>query len=400
VTDGLTEQELAERAGVDPEVVRRYDALGFLRAGEGGYASSDLARIRLILACERAGLPLDGIAQAVERGLMSFAFLDQPQYGFAAVSETTFAELCGQVGLAFETVRRLHEALGLPAPASADQGVREDEFPLLRAVGLARAFGMPEDAIVRAARVYGDGMRRIAEAENHVYRTYVERPLLDAGMSVGQMLEGSSEFGQEYLGVMDAAFLGMYHRQQESVWLGNMVANLEDALEEMGVHRRLDRPPAMVFLDLTGYTRLTEERGDEAAAELAANLARIAQGTSQHHGGRAVKWLGDGVMFHFPDPSESVVAALELVDRTPRAELPPAHVGVAAGPVVLQDGDFFGRTVNMAARISARAAPSEVLVNEEVAHVAANDAVRFEETGAAELKGFANPVPLLRASWA
>ena len=123
----------------------------------------------------------------------------------------------------------------------------------------------------------------------------------------------------------------------------------------------------------------------------------IAQATSQHHGGRPVKWLGDGIMFHFPDPRESALAALEMVERTRGAGLPPAHVGVAAGPVVMQDGDYFGRTVNLAARISGRAGSSEVLVTTEVVETSSDD-VRFEEVGKAELKGFAAPVVLHRAS--
>ncbi len=70
----------------------------------------------------------------------------------------------------------------------------------------------------------------------------------------------------------------------------------------------------MCFLDLTGYTRLTEERGDEAAAELAETLAALVRRLSQEHGGRPVKWLGDGVMFYFQDPAEGVLAALDMVE--------------------------------------------------------------------------------------
>jgi class 3 adenylate cyclase len=71
-------------------------------------------------------------------------------------------------------------------------------------------------------------------------------------------------------------------------------------------HGRSDRPPAVCFLDLTGYTRLTEERGDEAAAELAARLAGLVRRSAQEHGGTPVKWLGDGVMFYFREPAAAV----------------------------------------------------------------------------------------------
>ena len=122
----------------------------------------------------------------------------------------------------------------------------------------------------------------------------------------------------------------------------------------------------MCFLDLAGYTRLTEERGDRAAAALASSLADLVERVSLPHGGQPVKWLGDGVMFHFKRPGQGVVAALEMVERTRQAGLPPAHVGLHAGPVVFQDGDYFGRTVNLAARIAGHAGPGQVLVSDQV----------------------------------
>jgi class 3 adenylate cyclase len=102
-------------------------------------------------------------------------------------------------------------------------------------------------------------------------------------------------------------------------------------------------------------------------------------------------------MFWFRDPAEAVVASLEMVERVPDAGLPTAHVGVSAGPIIQQDGDYYGRTVNLAARISARAAPSEVLVTAEVVEKASGGGVRFEDVGPVELKGFASPIALHRA---
>jgi class 3 adenylate cyclase len=108
-----------------------------------------------------------------------------------------------------------------------------------------------------------------------------------------------------------------------------------------------------------------------------------------------VKWLGDGVMVHYRTPAGAVGSALELVEQLPVAGLPPAHVGVAAGPVVVQGGDYFGRTVNLAARIAAHAAGGQVLVSQGVAESGPPDGVRLVELGELELKGFARPVGLL-----
>jgi adenylate cyclase len=153
----------------------------------------------------------------------------------------------------------------------------------------------------------------------------------------------------------------------------------------------------MCFLDLVGYTRLTEEHGDQAAAELAETLALLVDWSSREHGGVPVKWLGDGVMVHFRDPAGAVLAALQLVKEVPAAGLPPAHIGVAAGPVVVQGGDYFGRTVNLAARIAAYASASRVLVSEPVAERVPPQGVSFVELGQVQLEGIGHPVRLLEA---
>jgi len=174
----------------------------------------------------------------------------------------------------------------------------------------------------------------------------------------------------------------------------NIFEGFESALAATGAHSRLDRPPAICFLDLTGYTRLTDERGDEAAADLAGQLSRLVQRTSVKHGGKPVKWLGDGVMFWFRESGPAVLAALEMVDGAAAADLPPAHVGVHSGPVLFQQGDYFGRTVNVAARIADYARQGEVLVSQEVVEAADGTPVAFNEIGPVDLKGLSEAVRL------
>jgi adenylate cyclase len=92
-----------------------------------------------------------------------------------------------------------------------------------------------------------------------------------------------------------------------------------------------------------------------------------------------------------------VLAAVELVEVVGRHGLPPAHVGVHAGPVVFQEGDYFGRTVNLAARIAAYARPGEVLVSREVVDAAEGGSVTFSEVGPVELKGVSGMLRLYAA---
>ncbi len=165
-------------------------------------------------------------------------------------------------------------------------------------------------------------------------------------------------------------------------------------LAEAGLHSRLDHPPAMCFLDISGYTQLTQERGDAAAAQLAEELGRIVQRTSVKFSGRAVKWLGDGVMLHFPIPVNGVEAALEMVDAVVEAGLPPAHVGLHAGPVIFQEGDYYGQTVNLASRIANHAKAGEVIVSQAVVDASGGAGITFQEIGPVELKGVSGAVRL------
>jgi class 3 adenylate cyclase len=177
-----------------------------------------------------------------------------------------------------------------------------------------------------------------------------------------------------------------------------LVAVTEGFMEERGIRQRQPRqPPAIAFLDLTGYTALAEDRGDQAAAELAASLASVVQEAALTHRGRPVKWLGDGVMFHFSDPGNAILSGLELVEETERETAVPARVGINAGAVIAQEGDYFGRTVNIAARIADYARPHEVLVSEAAKQVAGAEEIEFELVGDVPLKGVSEAVRLHRA---
>jgi adenylate cyclase len=212
-----------------------------------------------------------------------------------------------------------------------------------------------------------------------------------------EMLQAQGDLGSRMASLTEQTPIALYRGQQEHAWSESSVEVVDGALEGAGLLDRLHRQPAVCFLDITGYTRLTEERGDEAAADLAARLSRLVRRTSLDHGGQPVKWLGDGVMFTFRDPGQGVVAALDMVQGVGAYDLPPAHVGIHTGPVVFQEGDYYGRTVNIAARIAEYARPGEVLVSQEVVDAAGDEPVGFTPIGPVELKGLSGAIQLHRA---
>jgi adenylate cyclase len=381
-------QEVARKAGVDTVYVDRLVELGILRPGRGDtFSSGDVRRGRWVRSLERAGVPLDGMAAAVRQGTLSFSFLDVPAFDrFALLSDTTFRELSERTGVPLELLKVVREAFGFAEPRPEDR-VREDELSVVQAIELQLSKGFRPVVIERWLRVCEDSLGRITETETDWYGTEVVRPLLESGMTEAEMLEAQADVGSRIAPLTEQATLAMYHGQQEHAWIKAFVEYVEGACDKAGVLRRLHRPPAVSFLDLTGYTRLTEEQGDQAAADLAARLASLVRRSAQEHGGQPVKWLGDGVMFYFPDPGRGVLAALQMVEGVAIHHLPPAHVGIHAGPVVFQEGDYFGRTVNIAARIAEYARPGEVLVSQEVLDAAAGTPVTFTEIGPVELKG-------------
>ncbi len=389
--------EAAERAGVSVEELSRLVELGILKPdAENRFTPRHLRRAGLVQSLAAAGIPLDGLGAAMQSGQVSLNFLDEPAYErFSALSGVTFAQLAERTGVPVQLLMLIREATG-SSPPLPDDRVRDGELPYAEFIEFQIAAGFSPIAIQRLLRAAGDSLRRLAETESAWWNSEVMLPAVAAGK------RPDDTFGADFVTRMtvlsERAVIEMYRLQQTKTWTANIIEGLETMLAGAGLHSRLEHPPAMCFLDITGYTRLTQERGDAAAAGLAEQLGQLVQRTSIKYGGRPVKWLGDGVMFYFPNPGPGVVAALEMVEGVAEAGLPPAHVGLHAGPVIFQEGDYYGQTVNVASRIAEYARPGEVLVSQEVVDASAGSEVVYREIGPVELKGVSGPIHLHAAS--
>lgn len=397
--DTFTRDALAERAGVPVGYVDHLVELGVLATPSDGsaFSAGDVRRVRLVRGMDQGGLPLEAIGAAIRKEDLSFDFLDLPSWRwYGGFTGKTYREFSLEVGVGIELLMALRESMGF-GRAEPDDLVHEEELDFIPVVKVIIEAGVDPEPLERLVRVWGDSLRRMTEAASNFYHTQIELPLLRSGMSEGQMMRVANEAVAAGIAPLDRALVSMYHGHSERVWLGNVIESVEAILEKAGLHHTVTEPPAMCFLDLSGYTRLTEERGDEAAAQMAAALGRLVQRSAGDHEGQTVKWLGDGVMVHFDAAVQAVRSGLDLAERIPAAGLPDAHTGIDAGPVILQDGDYFGRTVNTAARIAARAGPGEVLVSDTVERSVQDAGVRFDDAGLAELKGLALPMRLYRA---
>ena len=387
---------VAEQAGVDADYIIRLVDIGILAPEEPDrFVPGDVRRVLLIRSLEDAGISLDDLADAVKRGAMSFAFLDGASYErFAPLAPETFQQVSERTGIPLELLVVIREAIGMAEP-SPDDRLRQDEMAIVPFIELQIAEGFRPTAIERLLRVQGDSTRRISEQEGAWWNSEVIVPALAAGKGPEEL--GNVDLADRISPLAEQTVLAMYHSHQARAWTANIIEGFELLMAKAGIHSRLERLPAICFLDISGYTRLTQERGDDAAAELATTVARLVGRSSVEHGGKPIKWLGDGVMFYFRDPGSGVRAALEMVDGLAAAGLPPAHVGLSAGPVLFQEGDYFGQTVNLSARIADYARSREVLVSSAVADASQDQGIAFEDIGPVELKGVSGTVHLFRA---
>lgn len=381
---------------MDEDYVRWLIELGALDRREDGFRERDVHLVALLHLWEQAGLSARSILSAVEAGELSFDFLETPAWTLPERLGPTYREFAVEQGVPLHLLLAVHEAIGF-APPDPEDRIGHDDAVLAELIRIALDIGVSETGVRRLFRLYADNLRRLATAEADLYRAVLERHWRKSGVGEAELMRYGSETGRRMRGPVEAALFAIYNRHRQHVWSEYSIGRAEEVLERTGLRRRISRPPAICFVDLTGYTRLTEEQGDEAAAALAANLATLVEDISRRHGGRPIRWLGDGGMFLFKDATRAVLAGLEMVEGAPARGLPPTHVGIEAGPVIFQDGDVYGTTVNLAARIAAHAEAGEALTSEETVQQVDVPGVRFEGMGPVRLKGITRPVTLYRA---
>ncbi len=392
--DGSTPlDEIARRANVPIEFVRHLTAVGALNDDLSTAAKRELGRVRLMYAWSQAGFPPETIMRLVAKKALSITFLDAPALATGRL-DRRYEDIAAERSFPESLVERLHESIGFEPPNPQDLA-GEDDIALLDVMELFRGVGVPDEAVVRLFAVYADAVRRLASAEAELYEANIEERLRASGMTERELIGFGTDFGNRVSAALERALVMVYRRHRVHAWTEHSVNHVEAALEAEGIESHIPQPPAICFVDLTGYTRLTEERGDRFAADVAAQLASLVKDISRPRGGSPIRWLGDGGMFHFRDPAHAVEAGLDMVEQAPAIGLPPAHIGIHAGPVIFQDGDVYGQTVNLASRLASVAQAGEVVISTEVAHRA--EGVRLDDMGPVSLKGVAVLMRLFRA---
>ncbi|HEX3509573.1 MAG TPA: adenylate cyclase regulatory domain-containing protein [Solirubrobacteraceae bacterium] len=385
----VTLAHVAAQAGVAPGTVRRWVDLGLVPGYDGEWTPNAQAYVRVVARLRARGHTLAEIKRASDSGQLAIG----PIENLLTTREGghTLEDAERETGLDGDLITRIFTAMALAAPAA--EGLSDEDVQMLRYAAAVLEAGFPQPAFLQLMRVYGQVVAQIADAEVRLIHLYVHEPLMRAGMSsveIAEEMEGLTRavlpFAAPFMVYLHGRLLSHFVEQD---MIGHMEADLGDAARQEGRLR-----VAIAFADLAGYAQLTNEQGDEAAVDTVGRFA-AAVSANLPIDARVIKTLGDEVMVVGSDAgalTDWAVALQHGVDDGPKP-----RIGIHYGEALYRDGDYFGREVNQAARVVARAGGGEVLVTRAVVDVAASHPLCFERIGEIRLKGFSEPTELFLA---
>jgi adenylate cyclase len=390
---GITLAQVAARAGVSSGTVRRWVKEGLVPQYNGGGWTAPAARqVGIVGRLRERGYTLEQIREASDSGRLALGDVES----FLSVPEGrhTLRQTARETGLSPELIERLVAAMGLSA-LSVD-AIADEDLEMLKYVAAMLEAGLPEAAFIQIARVYGQALAQIAETEVRLFHMYIHEPLMHSGVSgleIAKQMDGIARellpFAAPLTNWLHGRFLAYFVEQDV---IGHMEADMGEQALRPGRLRI-----AIAFADLAGYTRLTEEEGDERAVSAVERFVEEVERTLPIDA-RVLKTLGDEVMVVGPEPVGLTRWAVGFQAQAP-AGVPPPRIGIHYGEAIYRDGDYYGREVNQAARVVARAAGGEVLVTRTVVDLAEGiDGLSFKLIGEVGLKGFSEPTELFLAS--
>ena len=391
--DRLTLAQAAELAGVTTATLKRWAASGVIpevENGDGDWTPAATAHARIVARLRERGHSLGDIREAAAEGRLAYGFVEElfpsPE------SRHTIEEVAEETGLEPALIRRIWTTIGLPR--RDEETLSDEDVQALHYVASVLDAGFPLVAFLQLTRVYGQTLSQIADAETRLFHIYVHEPLMREGVPGLQMAEEMEHLARDLL-PLASPIMDFIHRRflqhfVEQDVVGHMEMDLGEDDSELGRVRVV-----LAFCDLAGYTRFTEEEGEEEALSFVERFIEAVTETLPDDA-RVVKTIGDEVMIVGQDVQALVDWAVGF--QRLFTERPAPRIGIHQGPVIYRDGDYFGRDVNLASRVVARARGGEVLVTDSVVDaVKGSEHLEFEDIGSVKLKGFDEPRELCRA---
>jgi adenylate cyclase len=390
----LTLKEVAERVGVTPATLRRWVKGGLIPQlaadGGGGWNPTAVAQARVVARLRERGHSLDQIKRATDEGRLAFGYIEDLLP--VEAGEISLRDVARDTGLEPALIERFWNGLGLPTRELEE--LTEEDVAALHEVSDVLSTGLPLVAFLQLARVYGQAISQIADAEVRLIHLYVHEPLMRDGTPGLEMAEQMESLARGLLPLSSSLMEYLHRRYLQHFVAQDIVGHMEVELEgELDLGRLR---VSIAFCDLAGYTRFTEEEGDEQALSLIERFVDSVTETLPDDA-RVVKTIGDEVMIVGQDIQALTDWAVGFQGLF--QQRPEPRIGIHYGATLYRDGDYFGREVNLASRVVARARGGEVIVTDSVVdQVAESDHLVFEGIGQVKLKGFDEPRRLYRAT--
>jgi len=361
-----------------------FEAEGLLDDLEG---ETRVARLELLEQLASEGVPLEELREAVAAGRLTLLPVERALAGPGR--RYTSAEVAAEAGLELDLLQRFSAALGIPYPDSDERVLTEADVDAARRIRAFRDAGLPEDGMLQVARTIGMGTARIAEANRELIIRTLAQPG-DTERDLALRFAAAAEYMLPLIGPTLTYALQSHLLEQVR---RDVIATTDLASGALGGTAEL----TVCFADLVEFTRLGEEIDPEELGQVAGRLEEMATAVAQPPV-RLVKTIGDAAMFVSTEPEPMLIAALELIAAAEAEgeQFPWLRAGLACGSVLPQSGDYYGRPVNLASRITGVARPGSVVVDAAVKESVGED-FSYTYIGERRLKGIDSKVKLFRA---
>jgi adenylate cyclase len=386
VDERISLSEASRRAGVSPNTLKRWATEKVVPVRRGRWTAAAAAQARVVARMRERGHSLDDLKRAGREGRLAFGFTEDllPK----PAEQMTVAQVSRETGLEPELIERILVILG--TPLGGERRLNPHDVQALRHCARVLAAGFPLVAFLQLVRVYAQSLRRIADAEVRLFHLYVHEPLIRDGVPELEMAEEMGELAGDILPLASPLIDYLHTRYLRFFLEQDVIGHMESELEVMSDLGQV--PITLCFIDLTGFTRYTEEEGDLEALDVVENFVETVEATLPPEA-TIVKTIGDEVMVVSPDAASLTEWAVGLLAHFPVG--PQPRVGVHCANAVYRDGDYFGTHVNLAHRVVSRAQAGEVLVTDQVIEtIEGRETLTFEPIGEVGLKGFPTPTPL------
>ena len=266
----ISVNEAAELAGVSPSTLQRWAASKVIPLRDGAWTRSAAAQARVVARLRARGHSLQQLRQAVREGRLAFGYVEDllPEPG-RSIAPAEVAEL---TGLEEALIERLMALLG--TPTALERQLTEQDARAIEEMSSVLDSGFPLVALLQLTRVYAQSIRKIAEAEVRLFHIYVHEPLIREGVPALEMAEQMEGLVRGLLPVSGPLMEYIHNRYLRFYIEQDVIGHMES---ELGGSRQLGRiQMTFCFVDLTGFTRYTEEEGDEEALDLVERFVEAA----------------------------------------------------------------------------------------------------------------------------